>query len=157
MCNACAVLLQAGYTATWRMNRTLPVPARAQLRMFFSNVWHDRQGAGQIYQSIELSVPKLVVILHYVVFMMNAIQKISDGKKEVDSRYHLGSGIYVTSVFQYRNVCVRYWKTANGKIYSSEPCIQDEDRSGHDMNSCEECKTAQKNFCRGEVKEDIPL
>ena len=47
--------------------------------------------------------------------------------------------------------------TEYSEIYSSEPCIQDEDRSGHDMNSCEECKTAQENFCRGEVKEDIPL
>ena len=42
-------------------------------------------------------------------------------------------------------------------MYFSEPCIQDEDRSGHDMNSCEELKTAQGNFCRWEVKEDIPL
>ena len=32
-------LTPAGYTAPWRMNRTLPVPARAQLRTFFSNVW----------------------------------------------------------------------------------------------------------------------
>ena len=45
--SACAVHRQAGYTAPWRINRTLPVPARAQLRTFFSNVWRDRQGAGQ--------------------------------------------------------------------------------------------------------------
>ena len=32
---ACAPHCQGGYTATWRMNRTLPVPARAQLRTFF--------------------------------------------------------------------------------------------------------------------------
>ena len=105
----------------------------------------------------------------------------------MDSRYHLGSGIYVTCAFPYRNVSIRFWKTANGKryptpegisfkfnecnefikvaqryteyseIYSCEPCILVEDRSGHDMSSCEECKTAQKTFCRGEVKEDIPL
>ena len=66
-----------------------------------------------INQGIELLVPKLVVILHYV----ELILKISYGKKEVNSRYHLGSGIYVTCAFQYRNVCVRYWKTANGKRY----------------------------------------
>ena len=46
---ACAVHRQVGYTATWRMNRTLPVPARAQLRTFFPNVWRDRQGAGQMH------------------------------------------------------------------------------------------------------------
>ena len=32
---ACAVHRQGDYTATWRVNRTLPVPARAQLRTFF--------------------------------------------------------------------------------------------------------------------------
>ena len=32
-----------GYTATWRMNTTLPVLARAQLKMFFSNIWQDWQ------------------------------------------------------------------------------------------------------------------
>ena len=48
---ACAVHRQGDYTATWRVNRTLPVPARAQLRTFFSNVWRDRQGAGQMHLS----------------------------------------------------------------------------------------------------------
>ena len=51
MRHACAVHRQGGYTAPWRMNRTLPVPARAQLRTFFSNVWRDRQGAGQMHLS----------------------------------------------------------------------------------------------------------
>ena len=36
------------YTATWRVNRTLLVPARAQLRTFFSNVWQD---AGHLHLS----------------------------------------------------------------------------------------------------------
>ena len=35
MRHACAVHRQAGYTATWRVDRRLPVPARAQLRTFF--------------------------------------------------------------------------------------------------------------------------
>ena len=43
------------------------------------------------------------------------------------------------------------------EIYSCESCILDEDRTGHDINTYEECKTAQETFCRGEVKEDIPL
>ena len=53
-------------------------------------------------QGIKLSVPKLVVILHYVEFIMAAIEKISDGKKEVDSSYYLGSGIYVTCAYPYK-------------------------------------------------------
>ena len=61
-------------------------------------------------QGIKLSVPKLVVILHYVEFIMTAIQKIVDGKKEVDSSYYLGTGIYVTWAFPYRNVSIRLWK-----------------------------------------------
>ena len=48
---ACALHRQVDCTATWQVNRTLPVPARAQLRMFFSNVWRDRQGAGQMHLS----------------------------------------------------------------------------------------------------------
>ena len=48
---ACAVYRQAGYTAPWRVNRTLPVPARAQLRTFFSNIWRDWQGTGQMHLS----------------------------------------------------------------------------------------------------------
>ena len=139
-------------------------------------------------QGIKLSVPKLVVILHYVEFIMAAIQKISDGRKEVDSSYYLDSGIYVTCAFPYRNVSIRLWKMVNGKkyptpqrisfrfnewnefikvaqkmyteyseIYTCEPCILDEDRTGHDVNTCEECKTDMETSCRGEVKEDIPL
>ena len=112
---------------------------------------------------------------------MSAIQKISDGKKEVDSSYYLVSCIYVTCAFPYRNVSIRFWKMANGKkyptpqgisfnewnefikvaqrmyteyseIYTREPCILDEDRSRHDINTCEECKTAMETSCRGEVK-----
>ena len=49
--HACAVYRQVGCTATWRVNRTLPVPARAQLRTFFSNVWRDRQSTGQMHLS----------------------------------------------------------------------------------------------------------
>ena len=49
--HAHAVYRQVGCTATWRVNRTLPVPARAQLRTFFSNVWRDRQSAGQMHLS----------------------------------------------------------------------------------------------------------
>ena len=136
-------------------------------------------------KGLKLSIPKLVVILHYVEFIMSSIQKISDGKREVDSSYHLGSSIYVTCATPYRNVSIRFWKTANGKryptpegmscefneldefikvaqrmyteyseIYSYEPCILDENRSGHDIDTCEECKQLS---CRGEVKEDIPL
>ena len=119
---------------------------------------------------------------------MSAIQKISDGKKEVDSSYYLGTGIYVTCAFPYRNVSIRLWKMANGKkyptpqgisfrcnewnefikvaqkmyseyseIYTCEPCILDEDRSGYDVNTCEEFKADMETSCRGEVKEDIPL
>ena len=51
MRDACTVHRQGGYTATWRVNGTLPGPARAQLRTFFSNVWRDRQGAGQMHLS----------------------------------------------------------------------------------------------------------
>ena len=147
--------------------------------------WEDGEVKNQ---GIKLSVPKLVVILHYVEFIMTAIQKISDGRKEVDSSYYLGSGIYVTCAFPYRNVSIRLWKMANGKkyptpqgisfrfnewnefikvaqkmyteyseIYICEPCILDEDRSGHDVNTCEECKTNMETSCRGGVKEDIPL
>ena len=43
------------------------------------------------------------------------------------------------------------------EIYTCEPCILDEDRSGHDVNTCEECKADMETSCRGEVKEDIPL
>ena len=68
-------------------------------------------------EEIKLSVPKLIVILDYLEFIMSAIQKISDGKKEVDSSYYLGSGIYVTCAFPYRNVSVRFWKMANGRKY----------------------------------------
>ena len=49
--HAYAVYWRVAYTATWRVNRTLPVPARAQLRTFFSNVWCDRQSAGQMHLS----------------------------------------------------------------------------------------------------------
>ena len=41
----------------------------------------EREDGEVINQGIKLSVPKLVVILHYVEFIMSAIQKISDGKK----------------------------------------------------------------------------
>ena len=147
--------------------------------------WEDGEVKNQ---GIRLSVPKLVVILHYVEFIMAAIQKISKGKKEVDSSYYLVTGLYVSCAFPYRNVSIRMWKTANGKkyptaqgmsfkfnewdefikvaqkmyseyteIYTCEPCILDEDRSGHDVNTCEECRTSPENFCRGEVKEDIPI
>ena len=139
-------------------------------------------------EGIKLTVPKLVVILHYVEFIMSAIEKISDGKKDVDCSYYLGSGIYVTCAFPYRNVSIRLWKMANGRkyatpqgislrfnernefikvaqkmyseyseIYTCEPCILDQDRSGHDVNTCEECKTDTETSCRGEVSENIPL
>ena len=76
--------------------------------------WEDGEVKNQ---GIILSIPKLGVILHYVDFIMSAIQKISYGKKEVDSRYHFGFNIYVTCAFPYRNVSIRFWKLANGKKY----------------------------------------
>ena len=68
-------------------------------------------------QGIKLSVPKIVVILHFVEFIMSAIRKISEGKETVESSYHIGSGIYVTCATPYRNVSIRFWNTANGKRY----------------------------------------
>ena len=137
---------------------------------------------------IKLSIPKLVVILHYVEFIMTAIRKISEGKEAVDSSYHIGSGIYVTCTTPYRNVSIRFWNTSNGKryptpqgisfnfsewdefikvaqrmyseyteIYSCQPCILDEDKSGHKAETCDECRTSQGTDIRGEVNEDIPL
>ena len=50
---------------------------------------------------------------------MSAIEKISDGKKEVDSSYYLGSGIYVTCPFPYTNVSIRLWTMANGRKYAT--------------------------------------
>ena len=81
------------------------------------NIYLKECEDGEKNQGIKLLVPKLVVILHYVEFIMTAIQKISDGKKEVDSSYYLGSGIYVTCAFPYRNVSIRLWKMAIGKKY----------------------------------------
>ena len=96
----------------------------------------------------------------------------------------MGSGIYVTCAYPYRNVSVRLWKIANGRkyatpqgisfrfnewnefikmyseyseIYTCEPCILDQDRSGHDVNTGEECKADMEVSCKGEVTEDIPL
>ena len=68
-------------------------------------------------KGIKLTIPILVVILHNVEFIMSSIQKISDGKREVDSSYRLGSGIYVSCATPYRNMFIRFWKTANGKKY----------------------------------------
>ena len=137
---------------------------------------------------IKLSIPKLVVILHFVEFIMSAIRKNSEGKEAVASSYHVGSGIYVTCAAPYRNVSIRFWNVANGKryptpegvsfkfnewdefikvvqrmyseyteIYFCQPCILDENRSGHHSKTCEECKTSQETFSREEVNEDIPL
>ena len=50
---------------------------------------------------------------------MSAIEKISDGKKDVDCSYYLRSGIYVTCAFPYRNVSIRLWKMANGRKYAT--------------------------------------
>ena len=50
---------------------------------------------------------------------MSAIEKISDGKKDVDCSYYLGSGIYVTCAFPYRNVSIRLWKMANGRKHAT--------------------------------------
>ena len=58
--------------------------------------WEDGEVKNK---GIKLTVPKLVVILHYVEFIISAIEKISDGKKDVDCSYYLGSGIYVTCAF----------------------------------------------------------
>ena len=147
--------------------------------------WEDGEMKNQ---GIKLSVPKIVVILHFVEFIMSAIQKISEGKETVESSYHIGSGIYVTCATPYRNVSIRFWNTANGKryptpegisfkfnewyefikvaqrmyseyteIYSCQPCILDEDRPGHNSESCDECGISQDTFSKGEVNEDIPL
>ena len=51
MHHACTVHRQGGYTAPWRMNRTLPVRPEPSSGRFFSNVWRDRQGAGQMHLS----------------------------------------------------------------------------------------------------------
>ena len=145
--------------------------------------WED----GEVKNNdIKLSIPKLVVILHFVEFIRSAIRKISEGKEAVDSSYYVGSSIYVTCAPPYTNVSIRFWNTANGKryptpegvsfkfnewdefikvaqrmyseyteIYSCQPCILDEDRSGHHRETCEECRTSQETFSRGEVNEDI--
>ena len=86
------------------------------IKNIYLKEWEDGEVKNQ---AIKLSVPKLVVILHYVEFIMAAIEKISDGKKEVDSSYYLGSGIYVTCAYPYRNVSVRLWKIANGRKYAT--------------------------------------
>ena len=44
-------------------------------------IWKNGKMVRWKKQGIKLSVPKLVVILHYVEFIMSAIQKISDAKK----------------------------------------------------------------------------
>ena len=47
------------------------------------NIYLKEWEGGEVKnQGIKLSVPKLIVILHYVEFIMAAIQKISDGRKE---------------------------------------------------------------------------
>ena len=42
------------------------------------------------------------------------------------------------------------------EIYFCQPCILDEDRTGHNSETCDKCGTSQETFCRG-VNEDIPL
>ena len=76
--------------------------------------WEDGEVKNQ---GIKLSIPKLVVILHFVEFITSAIRKISEGKETVDSSYHIGSGFYVTCATPYKNVSIRFWNTANGKRY----------------------------------------
>ena len=76
--------------------------------------WEDGEVKNK---GIKLTIPILVVILHNVEFIVSSIQKISDGKREVDSSYRLGSGIYVSCATPYRNMFIRFWKTANGKKY----------------------------------------
>ena len=49
--------------------------------------WEDGEVKNQ---GIKLSVPKIVVILHFVEFIMSATRKILEGKETVDSSYHIG-------------------------------------------------------------------
>ena len=43
------------------------------------------------------------------------------------------------------------------EIYSCQPCILDQDRTGHHSETCDECRSSEETFSRGEVNEDIPL
>ena len=68
-----------------------------------------------INAGMKMTVPKLLVILHYFEFIMTSIKNILNGKKPVDSSYHIGSSYYVSCATPYRNFSIQFWKNCNGK------------------------------------------
>ena len=82
------------------------------LKVYLSIFIWKWEGREVINEWIKLSVPKLVVILHYVEFIMSFIER---AQNEVESMYHLGSSYFVSCTSPYKYATIRFWKTSNGK------------------------------------------
>ena len=45
---------------------------------------------------MHLNISKMLVMLNYVDYMKEPIQKIKNGEKEVNVKYHIGAGYHIS-------------------------------------------------------------
>ena len=56
---------------------------------------------------MHLNISKMLVILNYVDYMKEPIQKINNGEKEVNVKYHIGAGYHISCNSPYKNVRIK--------------------------------------------------
>ena len=63
----------------------------------------------------------MLIILNCVDYMKEPIQRINNGEKDVNIKYHIGAGYHISCNSPYNNVGIRQWeKSLNGKIFPTQ-------------------------------------
>ena len=66
----------------------------------------------------------MLVLLNYVDYMKEPIQKINNGEKDINIKYHIGAGYHISCNSPYRNVGIRQWeKSLSGKSFPTQKGI----------------------------------
>ena len=112
--------------------------------------------------------------------MKEPIQRINNGEKDVNIKYHIGAGYHISCNSPYKNVGIRQWeKSLSGlrrefpewvelmrvfddiflthkEVYLASSCLLDKDKPNHDPSKCDEC-ISMESPALGQVDIIIPL
>ena len=86
---------------------------------FITDIYIKEFANGKVInESVQLNISKMLVILNYVDYMKEPIQRINNGEKDVNIKYHIGAGYHISCNSPYKNVEIRQWeKSQSGKIF----------------------------------------
>ena len=92
---------------------------------FITDIYIKQFANGKVInEGVHLNISKMLVILNYVDYMKEPIERINNGAIGLNIKYHIGAGYHISCNSPYKNVGIRLWeKSVSGKIFPTQKGI----------------------------------